>query len=530
MTTITRRLGKILRSRAEVRAAVVEEPGAQDEFPPFDIAPDDPLLAALAASPGAVRLDQMELDSPALRSMREAGVEVVVPLVSQGELIGLLNLGQRLSQRDYSSDDRRLLEELATNAAPAIRVAQLVREQEAQAGERERVQQELRVATLIQQQFLPTELPELPGWQVAAYYQPAREVGGDFYDFVELPGGLVGMIVGDVTDKGVPAALVMATTHSLMRAEAPRLVSPSAVLERVNELLVEEMPPDMFVTCLYVVLEPGTGKLRIANAGHNPPFVATSLGSVALRARGLPLGLMPGMTYEEIEATLCPGDGMLLHSDGLVEAHDPGRDMFGFPRLLALVGRRLDGQVLIDVLLQELRRFTGDGWVQEDDITLVALNRGSHVGEGSRLLAGFAVPSAPGNERVARDRVAAALGTHAIPAERLERLKTAVAEATMNAIEHGNQSRPELPVEVRLYASDTAVRVLITDQGGDRAIPEVDVPDIEAKLTGLQPPRGWGLFLIRSMVDSVKQSIEGERHTIELVLRTEGESNASQPI
>jgi serine phosphatase RsbU (regulator of sigma subunit)/anti-sigma regulatory factor (Ser/Thr protein kinase) len=494
-----------------------------------------------------VLVDQLDLDSPALREMRAAGVKMVVPLVSQGELIGLLNLGPRLSERDYSSDDRKLLDELATHAAPAIRVAQLVREQEAEARERERVQQELRVATLIQQQFLPKELPTLKGWQVAAYYQSAREVGGDFYDFVELPDDQVGMVVGDVTDKGVPAALVMASTHTLLRAEATRLIEPGAVLERVNDLLVEEMPPNMFVTCLYAVLHVPTGRLRIANAGHNLPFVATESGPVELRARGLPLGLMPGMQYEEVEATLAPGDSMLLHSDGLAEAHNPQREMFGFPRLLSLVGQRLDGQALIDCLIGALQRFTGEDWVQEDDITLVALNRspyGAHFGDvpaaaavgsnggrpGHRLLAEFTVPSAPGNERVVLDRVADALADYAIPADRFERLKTAVAEAAMNAIEHGNENRPELAVEVRLLASDTAIRVLIVDQGGDKVMPDARTPDIEAKLAGLESPRGWGLFLIKNMVDDVSTSSDGERHTIELVLHTEGDPNASQPV
>src|SRR5207247_11205853 len=131
-----------------------------------------------------------------------------------------------------------------------VRVAQLVREQQAEIRERERIEGELEVARLIQQQFLPHELPELSGWQVATYYQPARQVGGDFYDFLELPDGQLGIVVGHVPDKGVPAALVMATTHSVLRAEAPRLVAPGEVLRRVNDLLVTEMPAHMFVTCL----------------------------------------------------------------------------------------------------------------------------------------------------------------------------------------------------------------------------------------------------------------------------------------
>ncbi len=193
---------------------------------------------------------------PPSLALREAGVKLAVPLVSQGELIGVLNLGPRRSEQEYSSDDRKLLENLAAQAAPALRVGQLVREQQAEAATRQRFEQELEVARLIQQNFLPKQLPELPGWQVSAYYRPAREVGGDFYDVIPLPGDRVGFVVGDVTDKGVPAALVMAATRSVLRASAQRLVEPGAVLEAVNEHLVPDMPEKMFVTCLYGVLEP----------------------------------------------------------------------------------------------------------------------------------------------------------------------------------------------------------------------------------------------------------------------------------
>ena len=305
----------------------------------LDIAANDPLVAYFESTSGAVDIEALELESPALDALRTAGVKLVVPLVSQGELIGLLNLGPRLSDQEYSTDDRRLLDNLAAQAAPALRVGQLVREQEDQARERERISHELEVARLIQQNFLPRELPDLPGWQVSAHYRPAREVGGDFYDLIELEDGLVGLVVGDVTDKGVPAAMVMAATRSVLRAASQRVASPAAVLELANDLLCPDMPPKMFVTCLFAVLEPSSGVLRYANAGHNLPCVRTATGAVELRATGMPLGLMPEMTYDEKEAVLEPGESLLLYSDGLVEAHDPGGDMFGFPRLRELMGR-----------------------------------------------------------------------------------------------------------------------------------------------------------------------------------------------
>jgi serine phosphatase RsbU (regulator of sigma subunit)/anti-sigma regulatory factor (Ser/Thr protein kinase) len=515
------------------------------EVPPVDIAPNDPIIPYFQAASGAVDLDSLDLESPAKDALKYAGMKLVVPLVSQGELIGLLNLGPRLSERDYSADDRKLLDNLAAHAAPAVRVAQLVRQQEAEIRARERIEQELHVAQLIQQQFLPKELPELPGWQVTAYYQPARQVGGDFYDFIELPDGLIGIVVGDVTDKGVPAALVMATTHSILRSDAPRLLSPGEVLQRANDLLFPDIPAHMFVTCLYAVLDPATGHLRYANAGHNLPYVRSADGVHELRAIGMPLGLMPGMTYEEKETTVGSAETVLLHSDGVAEAHNPSGEMFGFPRLQALVAEGAEDS-LIDSLLSELDSFTLPGWEQEDDITLVAIRRtgGRAASEGSaapvekvptasrngKTLADFTVRSEAGNERLVMERVVHAVEGLQLPSARLEKLKTAVAEATMNAIEHGNKNRAELPVAVRVLTSDDALSVWITDEGGSQEIPQAETPDLEAKLTGEQSPRGWGLFLIKNMVDDMNVHSDEKHHTIELVLHLKGQQDATDAI
>jgi serine phosphatase RsbU (regulator of sigma subunit) len=241
--------------------------------------------------------------------------------------------------------------------------------------DREREARELSAARVIQHQLLPREMPSLTGWRLAAYYRPAREVGGDFYDFLELPDGRVALVTGDVTDKGIPAALVMATTHSILRGEARELASPGAVLERANDRLYPDIPAHMFVTCLYAVLDTTTGQLRYANAGHNLPYAATAGGVTELRARGMPLGAMPGMAYEENEVYLAPGESVLLHSDGLVEAHDPGGEMFGFPRLRKVIEDSEGGEHIIEECLAELREFVGNDWEQEDDITLVTLER-----------------------------------------------------------------------------------------------------------------------------------------------------------
>src|SRR3712207_2144568 len=200
--------------------------------------------------------------------------------------------------------------------------------------ERERIEQELRVAQRIQQASLPKEVPELEGWEISPHYQPAREVGGDFYDFHLLSDDRLGLVVGDATGKGVPAALVMSTTCGMLRvaAQTSDSSSPGEVLQRVNDALSPNIAPNTFVTCFYALLDLQSGRLRYANAGHNLPCYRQEDLSTELRARGMPLGLMPRMPYEEKETTLAPGDGVLFYSDGLVEAHDPQREMFGFPR------------------------------------------------------------------------------------------------------------------------------------------------------------------------------------------------------
>jgi serine phosphatase RsbU (regulator of sigma subunit)/anti-sigma regulatory factor (Ser/Thr protein kinase) len=522
MLSLTRTFRRVAGRRSERTVAdprIAAPRRATLETPPIEIAPNDPILAYFDAGSGAVAIDELHLDSPAVRALREAGVKLVVPLISQGELIGLLNLGRRLSDQGYSTDDRRLLEKLAAQASPAVRVAQLVREQRAEVQARERIEQELRVAQLIQQQFLPKRVPDLPGWRVAAFYRAAAEVGGDFYDFIELPDDRLGLVVGDVTGHGVPAALVMATTRSVLRSEAPRLVSPSAVLERVNSLLYADIPENMFVTCLYAVLDISTGTLRFANAGHDLPFVRRGARVDELRATGMPLGAMPGMRYDERESILGPGDVLLLHSDGLAEAHAADRQMFGFPRMRSLFADLGTGDELIAGLLAALRGFTGPDWEQEDDITLVTIARSSSV-DVVRVLAEFDEPSVVGNERRVMDRVLAAARPAGLDERRLQRLGTAVSEAAMNAIEHGNRANAALPVHVRVSIGGGELVVRIVDRGDGRSIPEPETPDIEAKLAGLQRPRGWGLFLIKNMVDDLRVQNTDTHHAIELVMRT----------
>ena len=308
-----------------------------------------------------------------------ASVLITALMDQEGELRGFAKVVRDVTERKRMEEEvRRLNEELEKRIAQ--RTEQLkaaMTKQQEDARELQRTEHELRVAHLIQQTLLPKSVPELEGYQIATYYQPAREVGGDFYDFLKLADGCLGLIVGDAAGEGVPAALVMANTQSALRAVAQRGgITPGQMLAEVNEVLYAYISPNMFVTCFYAILDPKSATLSYANAGHDLPYLRRQGGQAEeLRARGMPLGLMPKMSYEQKEITLQAGEAALFYSDGLVEAHDPKGEMFGFPRLRELVAEHGEESSLGDFLLEELYSFVGENWEQEDDITLLSLRR-----------------------------------------------------------------------------------------------------------------------------------------------------------
>jgi len=431
---------------------------------------------------------------------------------------------------DHRQDEIGQLEaqfnQMAEQLVESMASQRRLTEQQARREERARLEQELQTAQTIQRSLLPKAVPTLPGWQIAAYYQPAREVGGDFYDFLPLADGRWGLVIGDATDKGVPAALLMASVRSMIRAAALLMDAPGEVLAHVNDLLYADTPTRMFVTCFYALLDPQSGCLRYANAGQDLPYRRRRDGVSELWATGMPLGMMPGTRYEEHEVIIAPGESLLFYSDGLVEAHNPGREMFDTSRLKATLEAHAAEASLIDVLLKALRRFTGEGWEQEDDVTLVTLRRTPvSLAEPEQpapppLFLETRIASAPGNEQQAMNWVTEVVRPLYLPASRLANLTTAVAETVMNAMEHGNQYQPDKAVIVQVRAELAALTVRICDEGGQRmpVAGESAEPNLEAKLAGLQSPHGWGLFLIRHLVDEVHITEEDHSHVIELIM------------
>jgi serine phosphatase RsbU (regulator of sigma subunit) len=321
--------------------------------------PDGRRSASVRASTPAQTLEMTRADFDALINRQPT-----LAIYLLRELANRLRNAENATIRDLQEKNRQL-----SQAYQDLQAAQ------AQLIEKEKLERELEVARKIQESILPKQVPALEGWQIAALWIPARAVSGDFYDFISFKDGKIGLVVGDVTGKGVPAALVMAITRSVIHAVVEQVSTPSQILSEVNKLLCQDMPPGMFVTCLFAVLETSTGRLRLANAGHETPFQRTSDSLQELKARGMPLGVFPGSYYEEIETTLSPGDGVLLYSDGLVEAHNPQGEMFDTPRLCELLSNQPFNIGVIEVLNRHLAEFTGPEWEQEDDVTLVTVKR-----------------------------------------------------------------------------------------------------------------------------------------------------------
>ncbi|HSJ58461.1 MAG TPA: SpoIIE family protein phosphatase [Anaerolineae bacterium] len=240
-----------------------------------------------------------------------------------------------------------------------------------------KVAQELAVAGRIQSGLLPETIPALPGWQLAAVLEPARETSGDFYDFVHLDDGLLALVIADVADKGAGAALYMALTRTLLRTALLQYPSsPARALAAANERILSDTHTDMFVTLCCAILDPETGTLTYANAGHNPPYLFAAQQARALHPTGMALGIMPAGTWQEEHLVLAPGDTLLLYTDGVVDAQGKDEHPFGLARLLqtARSNRHLPAAALVNTILSEIHHFVGTA-PRFDDVTLVVLVR-----------------------------------------------------------------------------------------------------------------------------------------------------------
>ena len=301
-----------------------------------------------------------------------------VPLKSQDQVSGVIYVDNRLQAGIFVPDDLDLLASIASNAAIAIENARLYQV----AVEQGRMERELQMAHGVQSSLLPHETPQLPGWEFEARWQPARTVSGDYYDFIPLDGGQLGLVIADVSDKGMPAAVFMALTRSTIRATAHHLPSPADAIAEANRLICADSADGMFVTLFYAMLDPTSGRLTYVNAGHNPPLLCRAGGHgeaeqlEELRPTGMALGIVDDFPFEQLTVELQPGDSILLYTDGVPGATGEGQEQFGMDRLRRVVLEQQLAPVsgMVTALERSISDFTG-GATQFDDIAILAVKR-----------------------------------------------------------------------------------------------------------------------------------------------------------
>ncbi len=295
------------------------------------------------------------------------------PLNIKDALFGVLLAEEAVGGRRFRSRRVEILTGVAQQAAMAIQNDRFLQESRA----RERLETEVQLARQIQQTFIPTTLPTFPSWTLSTLWRTARQMGGDFFDIFELPGKRLGLFIADVADKGVPAALFMALTRTLVRAAVTEIAAPGQALQRVNRLLYPDTEQGMFVTAFYGVLDTETGLFTYANAGHNPPLWVRPGGAIKRLTRtGMALGVIEDLDIHQHFITLAPGHALLIYTDGLTEAFSPDGALFGEARLIETVqGPGMDTAAdMVEQIEDVVNAFMG-GIPPADDLTMVVIKR-----------------------------------------------------------------------------------------------------------------------------------------------------------
>jgi phosphoserine phosphatase RsbU/P len=299
---------------------------------------------------------------------------LMVPLIYQDEVTGLLNLGEKKSGKFFSREDIDLIRTLANQGAVAIENARLFQENL----EKQRMEKELAIARELQSSMLPAECPAIEGVEIAAYSISAREVGGDFYDFIEMGESKIGMVIGDVTGKSVSGALVMSASRSIFRMLSEEQMDVGEIMMRANRRTQKDIKTGMFVALLYAVINAESRTVTLCSAGQTQPIHWSSETgeSRLIETKGdtFPLGIIEDAEYEETRLDLAPGDKVVLYTDGIVEAMNEQDEIFGFDRLLEVVQGEssLTADLLLKRILYKVNEFSA-GAAQHDDLTIIVL-------------------------------------------------------------------------------------------------------------------------------------------------------------
>jgi len=356
-----------------------------DVLPTITVAPVVENLRAIATSGKPIRVRHDDPESPIRRSalqdevratLDRLGAELVLPLLGKRDVLGFVTLGAKKSEEPYSASDAKLLGSVAAQTGLALENSRLTAAVAQEISRRERMSREIEIARDVQMRLFPQRIPKIDGVDCAGACRPAQGVGGDYYDFLALPGGRLGVALGDVAGKGIPAALLMASLQASLRGQ--RLTGPADLahmMTNMNRLIFDSSPDNRYATFFYGELDPSARRLDYVNAGHNAPMIFRSSGALErLKASGPVIGLVDGGSYEQRSTTLGPGDLLVVYSDGISEAMNSAEEEWGEERLAASVRERRDGVAtnLITHLFERADAFVA-GAIQHDDMTLVVV-------------------------------------------------------------------------------------------------------------------------------------------------------------
>ena len=322
------------------------------------------------------------LEDPKYKDISEVGAadfdslkaSLMVLMIYKEKVIGMLNLGEKKSGKFYSREDVDLARTLANQGAMAIENARMVEE----VIEKERMEEELNIARDLQMSMLPSECPQLEGFEIAAFSEPAREVGGDFYDFIEISEGETGIVIGDVTGKSVSGALVMSASRSIFRMLGEDKLTVSESMIRANRRTKKDIKTGMFVALLYAVLVATDKSVTLCSAGQTQPISRSAASGetrlVQTEGDSFPLGILEDATYEDTRLQLEVGDKVVLYTDGIVEAMNEQKELFGFDRLLEVIKKSPaeTAEDLLEEIKDKVNEFAGSA-AQHDDITIIVV-------------------------------------------------------------------------------------------------------------------------------------------------------------
>jgi sigma-B regulation protein RsbU (phosphoserine phosphatase) len=314
------------------------------------------------------------------RNLASLQPQLLLPLMTKQNLLGIISLGEKRSEAPYSSTDIRLLKSVATQTALALSNAELTSTIAVEVGRREKLNREIEIAREVQERLFPQHLPEIAGLDYFGRCRTALAVGGDYYDFLALPGGKLGIALGDVSGKGIAAALTMASLQASLRADAMRAGDDIAgLITRVNAMLFDASTEDRYATLFYAQYDPATRLLSYVNAGHCPPILLRTAGKNRKverldQAGGTVVGLIPDCAYQQADVSLSPGDLLVIYTDGYSEAMSTHLEEWGETRLFAAVATcdGLPAKDCITKITQAADAFVS-GAPQSDDMTLVIL-------------------------------------------------------------------------------------------------------------------------------------------------------------